>query len=187
MISKLIFAHFDHPLVGEEDSSDLAQESQATLKSHIVQLANEALSTPLSCTEDNEAWSKLGEKYEADEWLQAIDKGNAEETANGKCWALDPIDGTKGFLRKGQYAVCLALLQDGKPVLGVMGCPNLPVDYTKPDGEKGVVFVAEKGQGAFQVSLSFICGLHRYSRVWVDRDPSLPLPYNQSKCLLYHK
>ena len=32
-----------------------------------------------------------------------------------------------------------------------MGCPNLPVDHTKPDGEKGVIFVAVKGQGAFQV------------------------------------
>ena len=64
---------------------------------------------------------------------------------------MDPIDGTKGFLRGGQYAVCLGLLLDGKVVVGVMGCPNLPVDYTKPDGEKGVIFVAVKGQGAFQV------------------------------------
>lgn len=66
-------------------------------------------------------------------------------------WALDPIDGTKGFLRGGQYAVCLALLEDGKPVLGVMGTPNLPLDYKNP-GEKGVLFVTSKGKGAFQVS-----------------------------------
>jgi 3'(2'), 5'-bisphosphate nucleotidase len=68
-------------------------------------------------------------------------------------WALDPIDGTKGFLRGGQYAVCLALIQDGEVVLGVMGTPNLPVDYNKPDGEKGVVFVGTKGEGSFQVCL----------------------------------
>ena len=68
-------------------------------------------------------------------------------------WALDPIDGTKGFLRGGQYAVCLALLEDGKPVLGVMGTPNLPLNYNSP-GEKGVLFVASKGSGAFQVCLS---------------------------------
>ena len=67
-------------------------------------------------------------------------------------WALDPIDGTKGFLRGGQYAVCLALLEDGKPVLGVMGTPNLPLDYKNP-GEKGVLFVTSKGKGAFQVCL----------------------------------
>lgn len=68
-------------------------------------------------------------------------------------WALDPIDGTKGFLRGGQYAVCLGLLNDGEVVVGVMGCPNLPLDPSKPDGEKGAIFVAVKGQGAFQVSL----------------------------------
>lgn len=66
---------------------------------------------------------------------------------------MDPIDGTMGFLRGGQYAVCLGLLQDGEVVLGVMGCPNLPVDYHNPEGEKGVIFVAVKGQGAFQVRL----------------------------------
>jgi 3'(2'), 5'-bisphosphate nucleotidase len=41
-------------------------------------------------------------------------------------WTLDPIDGTKGFLLGGQYAVCLALIEDSDVKLGVMGCPNLP-------------------------------------------------------------
>jgi 3'(2'), 5'-bisphosphate nucleotidase len=68
-------------------------------------------------------------------------------------WALDPIDGTKGFLRGGQYAVCLALLEDGEPVLGVMGTPNLPLDYNNTSSSKGVLFVTTKGAGAFQVSL----------------------------------
>jgi 3'(2'), 5'-bisphosphate nucleotidase len=66
-------------------------------------------------------------------------------------WALDPIDGTKGFLRGEQYAVCLALIVGGNVQLGVMGCPNLPVDFNAPEGERGCLFVAEKGQGAFQV------------------------------------
>ena len=69
-------------------------------------------------------------------------------------WCLDPIDGTKGFLRGGQYAVCLALLVAGKVQLGVIACPNLPVDPNQPDGPKGVVFGAIKGQGAFQVRLT---------------------------------
>lgn len=34
-----------------------------------------------------------------------------------------------------------------------MGCPNLPLDPKNPEGEKGAIFVAVKGQGAFQVSL----------------------------------
>lgn len=39
---------------------------------------------------------------------------------------LDPVDGTKGFLRNDQYAVALGLVQDGRVVLGVLGCPCLP-------------------------------------------------------------
>ena len=68
-------------------------------------------------------------------------------------WALDPIDGTKGFLRGEQFAVCLALIVDGQVQVGVMGCPNLPVDAKNQDGEKGCLFITVKGQGAFQVWL----------------------------------
>lgn len=66
-------------------------------------------------------------------------------------WAIDPIDGTQGFLRGGQYAVCLALIVDAKVQVGVIGCPNLPVDPSNPEGEKGCIFVAVRGQGAQQV------------------------------------
>ena len=59
--------------------------------------------------------------------------------------------------------MCLALVVDGEVQLGVMGCPNLPVDKSQPkpaDGEirggkqgLGVMFVAVKGQGAVQPPL----------------------------------
>jgi hypothetical protein len=39
---------------------------------------------------------------------------------------LDPVDGTKGFLRNDQYAVALGLIDHGEVVLGVLGCPWLP-------------------------------------------------------------
>lgn len=69
-------------------------------------------------------------------------------------WTLDPIDGTKGFLRGGQYAVCLALLVDSQVELSVIGCPNLPVDPAKPDGARGCIFVAVRGQGSQQLTLA---------------------------------
>ncbi|MGH7472824.1 MAG: inositol monophosphatase family protein, partial [Candidatus Methylomirabilales bacterium] len=62
-------------------------------------------------------------------------------------WALDPIDGTTGFLRGDQYAVALALIEDGEVVLGVLGCPNLPLDTGHPGGRKGFLFSAVKGHG----------------------------------------
>ena len=57
-----------------------------------------------------------------------------------RTWVLDPIDGTKGFLRGDQFAVALSLLDGGEPVLGLLGCPNLDA--------YGALFWAEKGHGA---------------------------------------
>ena len=64
-----------------------------------------------------------------------------------------------GFLRKGQYAVALALMKDYKPVIGVLGCPSLPLNKAllpegseqekDEGGEPGCILVAVKGQGAF--------------------------------------
>lgn len=42
-------------------------------------------------------------------------------------WVLDPIDGTKGFIRKGQWAVGLAYVAYGAPTLAVIACPALPL------------------------------------------------------------
>ncbi|KAL7718549.1 3'.5'-bisphosphate nucleotidase [Entamoeba marina] len=55
--------------------------------------------------------------------LSSIDKGTAEG-GNGRYWVLDPIDGTLGFLRREQYAVCLGFMVDGELMVGVLGCPN---------------------------------------------------------------
>lgn len=66
-------------------------------------------------------------------------------------WTIDPIDGTKGFLRGEQYAVCLSLIVDAQVVIGVIGCPNLPVHPGKPEEGRGCIFVAVRGQGAEQV------------------------------------
>ena len=46
-------------------------------------------------------------------------------SGSGRTWVLDPIDGTKGFLRGDNYAIALSLLEGGRPVLGLLGCPNL--------------------------------------------------------------
>lgn len=69
-------------------------------------------------------------------------------------WTLDPIDGTKGFLRGGQYAVCLALIVDSEVKLGVVGCPNLLESPASPEGPRGSIFYAVRGEGTYRVPLS---------------------------------
>ncbi|KAI5300208.1 putative actin patch assembly and actin polymerization protein [Ascosphaera pollenicola] len=99
-----------------------------------------------------------------DELLNAIDAGNSPGGNQGRIWALDPIDGTKGFLRGGQYAICLALIVNGDVQVGVIGCPNLPHDDSAPiptdlasmddAADYGVLFSAIKGEGAYDAPLT---------------------------------
>jgi 3'(2'), 5'-bisphosphate nucleotidase len=99
-----------------------------------------------------------GSVKDVDTMLGIIDMGKSKGGASGRIWAIDPIDGTKGFLRGGQYAVCLALMVDGDVKVGVLGCPNLPWDDSAPlstdigenqtDEGRGVIFSAVKGNGA---------------------------------------
>ena len=45
-------------------------------------------------------------------------------------WVVDPLDGTKEFIaRNGEFAVLIALVEDGIPVLGVVHGPALGVTY----------------------------------------------------------
>jgi 3'(2'), 5'-bisphosphate nucleotidase len=59
-------------------------------------------------------------------------------------WAIDPIDGTKGFLRGDQFAVAVGILDDGGSVAGVLGCPRLTIG-----GTTGVMVWGGPGLGAF--------------------------------------
>lgn len=148
----------DDEVVGEEEASSLRDNHK--LRDEIWALVKDTKLT------DANAEKELGGPVESvDAMLDAIDAGNSAGGSTGRIWALDPIDGTKGFLRGGQYAVCLALMVDGEVKVGALGCPNLPVDDSAPltadsgmdqtDAEgKGVLFSAVFGQGATSRPLS---------------------------------
>lgn len=113
-------------VVGEEQTTLLRDPAHAAQCELVVRLVAQAMDQPLS----------------AATVLDWIDRGTATPGATGRFWTVDPIDGTKGFLRCEQYAVALALIEDGRVVLGALACPNL-------DGEgKGVVLLARRGGGA---------------------------------------
>lgn len=75
-----------------------------------------------------------------------LDRGDHDGAAR-RYWVLDPVDGTKGFLRGDQYAVALALVENGRVVVGVLGCPNLAADPSTPGGTTGCLFAAVRGSG----------------------------------------
>jgi 3'(2'), 5'-bisphosphate nucleotidase len=55
-------------------------------------------------------------------------------------WLVDPLDGTREFIkRNGEFTVNIALIEDGKPVMGVVYAPA-----------KHVLYYAADGSGAFK-------------------------------------
>ena len=54
----------------------------------------------------------------------------AERSRWDRYWLVDPLDGTKEFIkRNGEFTVNIALIEDGVPVLGVVHAPVLDVTY----------------------------------------------------------
>lgn len=80
-----------------------------------------------------------------------IDAGNGPVAP--RFWTLDPIDGTKGFLRNNQYAVALALVEQGQVKVAALACPALPLRLDDSRGPAGSLFVAVRGQGAVMAPL----------------------------------
>lgn len=122
------------PVMGEEDSTALRSPGNEALLARVTALV--AARRPGATAADACAW---------------IDRG-ALDRAAPRFWTLDPVDGTKGFLRGGQYAVALALVIDGELAVSVMGCPSLGPAADGPAGD-GTLFGAIAGGGAWQMPL----------------------------------
>ncbi|PSS10298.1 PAP-specific phosphatase precursor [Actinidia chinensis var. chinensis] len=143
------------PLVAEEDSAFLRSNSL------VNSVVNEVTDK-----------SSFGDKQltEADV-LEAIDRGAKDAFSFGPkpatYWVLDPIDGTRGFVRGGDalYVVGLALVVEREIVLGVMGCPNWQQDNSgnfmpealesgRTISRSGIIMVAHVGCGTWARQLS---------------------------------
>lgn len=98
-----------------------------------------------------EVLRRAGMRIDAAGVRDALAAGTHAGGPSGRFWTIDPLDGTKGYLRGGQFAVAIALVEDGKPVVGALGLPRLSAAGTG-SGE-GVIAFASARAGAFQESL----------------------------------
>lgn len=120
----------DDPIIAEENADALRTAEHALTRSRVAELVRE--SVPDATSDDVLSW---------------IDRGTAKDYSD-RFWTLDPIDGTKGFLRGDQYAVALALIVNGLPVVAALACPALP---SLPEGPAGLILFAVKGGGCFRL------------------------------------
>ncbi|PHT56105.1 hypothetical protein CQW23_04591 [Capsicum baccatum] len=141
------------PLVAEEDSSFL--RSTNLVGAMVDAVANKAT---------------FRDEVTEDSVLKAIDRGGKDACSFGPnpatYWVLDPIDGTRGFVKgvEALYVVALALVVEGQIVLRVMGCPNWDEDYfvncvtgVQETGNNfsrsGMIMVSHVGCGTWKQSL----------------------------------
>lgn len=128
LICKALGCHFPGvPIVGEEDSLAIRRPENGEVLAKIVH------------------YLRRYDPDMAEELIcDLIDMGGDEPA--GTFWTLDPIDGTKGFLRGEQFAIALALISAGQVQLGILGCPNLGANTG------GTLFWAIRGQGSWKIA-----------------------------------
>ena len=130
---RLLDAFPDDPVIAEEAADELRKDDD--LLARVTEAVRVVV--PSATAEEVCTW---------------IDRGS-ERQYRERSWTLDPIDGTKGFVRREQYALCLALLERGVPVVGVLACPNLALSLEDPHSAKGTLFCAYDGGGAWQMAM----------------------------------
>jgi 3'(2'), 5'-bisphosphate nucleotidase len=121
-------------LVGEESSKALRSDGFGAIRTAVV-----------------EAVRGVWPEADSDSVLHAIDLGG-HDASGDSYWTLDPVDGTKGFIRGQQYAISLAFIERGRVIAGVLGCPNLSADFTRSFDRadpSGQVFYARGGGGSW--------------------------------------
>ena len=102
------------PVTTVQAKADLSPLTEADLASHRIICDSLARLTP--------DWPVLSE--------ESADMPVAQRIAWKKYWLVDPLDGTKEFIkRNGEFTVNIALIENGVPILGVVYAPVLDVCY----------------------------------------------------------
>jgi 3'(2'), 5'-bisphosphate nucleotidase len=110
---------------------------------------------------------------------EAFARGEIAAQAPPRFWLVDPLDGTKEFLkRNGEFTVNIALVDDGRPRLGVVGAPAMSLTYAgagrgsagewrdgshrpiavRPAPAEGLTIVASRSHGDAEALDRFLAG-----------------------------
>jgi 3'(2'), 5'-bisphosphate nucleotidase len=123
----------EDPVVAEEDSAELRRRENAPILDQVLRHVRAVRAS----VDPGDGTVRL----EADDVCRWIDLGDTSEYRD-RFWTIDPIDGTKGFLRGEQYAIALALIVEGQVAVAALACPGLDA-----------VFHAVRGEGSFLAPL----------------------------------
>lgn len=135
--------------LGEENSAALRSDEKLRDKVYDLILAAEDVINL------RDSGKPLPKPESVEEMLDLIDLGGHKTRCKaGRFWTIDPVDGTAAFLKGQQYAVSLALIEDGREVVGIIGCPNISAEMTRVTENEidktglGIMLTAVRGQGS---------------------------------------
>lgn len=159
LVSRALELSFPNdPLVAEETATLLRREDGRVNRDRVIDLV-ERYSVEAGCTVQSTANSPTANA--ALDWIDRAHSSEDDRTAPRqfeRYWTLDPIDGTKGFLRGQQYAIALALIEHGQVTLGVLACPRLsleleedPPNLESPTND-GEILVAIRDHGTYRLA-----------------------------------
>jgi len=144
LVSRLAHHFPGDPIVAEEDAAALRAPDARSLRVHVVELVRQMLPDVESESEQVLAW---------------IDRGSG--SGGHRFWTIDPIDGTTGLVRGGQYVIAVALVIDGRVQVAAVGCPRLSMTTgpASPSGPAGspardvMVPLEENAEGGVAVAV----------------------------------
>ena len=137
-VMKQLLDHFpDIPVLSDEDGELVSRDQK--FANSVTNFFTSFQLLPDATPESVAEWSKHCNSY-------------PDGVPPNRYWVFTPIDSVKEFRDAKQFCSTLCLMQDGEPVLSVMGCPMLGYDHpsrstTHPSGSS--IFYAVKGQGAW--------------------------------------
>jgi histidinol-phosphatase len=119
------------PRFGAQDLA-VSEKPDFTPVTDADQSVERALRAILSAERPDDA--QLGEEFGSSGALAAADGPGA--ATSGRTWVIDPIDGTKNFVRGVPvWATLIGLLIDGHPVLGAVSAPALSRRWWAAEGD----------------------------------------------------
>jgi len=123
-----------------EELLELAKEASIAGGKEILKIYNSKIkveykedNSPLTIADKNA--NKIIEKYLKKTGIPILSEEGKQADFNErkkwhKLWIVDPLDGTKEFIkRNGEFTVNIALIKDGTPILGVIYVPVTNVLY----------------------------------------------------------
>lgn len=108
IIARAIHAVYPHDaIIAEESATQFKRNVKPKQQDIIAQLVSEVLGEPVSI-QDLITWLDYG-----------------QDTVSESTWIIDPIDGTRGFINRRRYIIGVGLVEGGRAMGAIMGCPEL--------------------------------------------------------------